>query len=202
MTRHKPERIYDMANYQKGDEFVIKITDVMTGEDGKTVYRMNDFNSLVFDQKGLERLKKVKDTKPVPAKISPFRRTAEGAYWYIDEHGNVVSDWDQGTLPDQLAYDVANYSTDEAMMKQRALHETLNRLLWRYSEEHGGDCRWDCINKHWLIIFDHLLNDFRIVCATAHQEAVSIFFRSKEIAEDALRDIVRPFLAEHPDFVW
>lgn len=45
--------------YKKGDKFVIEIDDIMTGCDSKTLYRIKGFNSLVFDDYGLEQIGKL-----------------------------------------------------------------------------------------------------------------------------------------------
>lgn len=56
-----------MARYKKGDEFVIEIGDVFEvdiTQDNITqpyvLYRIKGFNSLVFDEEGLKRLRKCK----------------------------------------------------------------------------------------------------------------------------------------------
>lgn len=87
------------------------------------------------------------------------------------------------------------------MMKQRAMHETLNRLLWRYSEQHGGDAEWNGENSHYSIT----INDGG---EPASEWFVSIrtfgnvYFKDGETADQAIEDVVTPFLAEHPEFVW
>lgn len=45
--------------YKKGDKFVIEIDDIMTGCDSKILYRIKGFNSLVFDDYGLEQIGKL-----------------------------------------------------------------------------------------------------------------------------------------------
>lgn len=41
-----------------GDRFTIEIENVFKNEDGKLLYKIKGFNSLVFDEAGIERLKK------------------------------------------------------------------------------------------------------------------------------------------------
>jgi len=184
--------------YKKGDKFTIEITDVMTGEDGKTVYRMNDFSSLVFDDKGLDRLeKKVVE----PEKKSPFERAIGEHYWNIGGNGAVNQEYDNETEYEDEALKVANYCTDRSMMKQRALHETLNRLLWRYSEEHGGDPEWDGEAYHWYIYCPSTGGLLYTNVWSAKIPGI-VYFGSKQIAESAINDIIKPFLADHPEFVW
>ena len=71
---------------------------------------------------------------------SPFDRAEEDhSFFYIGSDGKVGKTRDVNGRHDDNCFDVANYCTDKAIMEQRALHETLNRLLWRYSMEHDGD---------------------------------------------------------------
>ena len=46
--------------YKVGDEFIVKIKEVMDSDNG-TLYRSN-FNTLVFDEYGLDKLQKLEDT--------------------------------------------------------------------------------------------------------------------------------------------
>ncbi len=187
--------------YKKGDEFVIKITDVMTGENGKTVYRMNDFNSLVFDEGGLDRLEKKEADEP--EKKNPFKRVECGVpYYYITSYGiskNFIEDQDD---IDDRHFSIANYCTDKFLMEQRALHETLNRLLWRYSEEHGGDSEWNGTNHHWFIYKNERDGLIEVCLNDAANTFGTPYFHSKGDAMGAIRDIVDPFMREHPEFVW
>jgi len=192
--------------YKKGDEFTIKITDVMTGEDGTTVYRMNDFASLVFDEHGLDQLEKMEKKEVVGTeKENPFERVRSGDWYYsIFVDGTLDYEAERGSEDDDAQFSVANYCTDKAMMEQRALHETLNRLLWRYSEEHGGDPgQWGPGSKHWYI-FKRTSMGGNIT--TAWNDDCRIqgvpYFRTEELALNAIHDIIEPFMAEHPEFVW
>ena len=71
---------------------------------------------------------------------NPFERQSyNNTYYYIQPTGLVVDAFEYHNFFSDHCYGVANYCTDKAIMEQRALHETLNRLLWRYSMEHDGD---------------------------------------------------------------
>ena len=45
------------TKYSVGDKFVLQIGEVFVGQYGNTLYRMKGFNSLVFDEYGLDKLK-------------------------------------------------------------------------------------------------------------------------------------------------
>ena len=143
--------------------------------------------------------------EPEPEKNSPFeRKTDDEGYFYVNERGEVKPAIDRYFSMDNGCFQVANYCTDKALMEQRAMHETLNRLLWRYSEEHGGDKLWlGGINDHWVIFASD--GDVKRI-ALNYFNSSKIFgvtyFCDEETAQAAIEEIVKPFLAAHPDFVW
>lgn len=68
----------------------------------------------------------------------PFARMRSDDYYFITAEGCVFAGCETRTIADDERYEAANYCRDKKLMEQRALHERLNRLLWRYSEGRGG----------------------------------------------------------------
>ena len=134
-------------------------------------------------------------------KKSPLERVEFGKeYFYIDDCGEVSNSFEYNLDGDRGAFECANYCTDKAMMEQRALHETLNRLLWRYSEEHGGDSEWDGHTPHYSVYFESNLLQ---VCSTFYHNANGVvYFKDEETAVKAIIEVVSPFIEQHPEFVW
>lgn len=130
-----------------------------------------------------------------------FGRVDKGdRYYYITSQGNVKETFDMVMYEDCTHHDVANYCTDKTLMKQRALYETLNRLLWRYSMEHNGD-KIDWFNKDefkYCIGYSHKAALF--TCFVLEERFGAVYFYTKEIAESAIREVVKPFMSEHPEF--
>lgn len=128
----------------------------------------------------------------------PFERTDPHLpYWYITSDGGV--DFSTSAANSKLAdyrFFVGNYCTDKAIMEQRALHETLNRLLWRYSETNGGGEK-----RGGYFIYRSNMEDMRVGHCT-YASCGDVYFRKKEVAEAAIEEVVNPFLAAHPEFVW
>ena len=92
----------------------------------------------------------------------------------------------------------------EDLMEQEMLHEELNRLLRKYSKEHDGDkiAYGDYTNK-WFIYFHY--GDIKSPQATIWTTSTAVgltFFYSQTIAEDAIEEVVRPFMKAHPNFKW
>lgn len=131
-------------------------------------------------------------------KVSPFERVEKGdKYYIIDGSGHVFQAYEFKDSQDDRAFNNGNYCTDKSIMEQRALHETLNRLLWRYSMEHKAEnhtpCEifYDCELKKWLSCYLNRKCNY-----------LSPRFDSKEIAENAIEEIAKPFMESHPNFKW
>lgn len=136
--------------------------------------------------------------KQEPEKVDPFEVQEWKDYYCITPYGDVDR---YDTLFSELL-PVANYCTDKELMEQRALHETLNRLLWRYSEQHGGDREWDGCNEHWYIAANYPQKNFIVMAAAWTREIGAVYFADKQTGLKAISEIVEPFMAEHPEFRW
>lgn len=139
-------------------------------------------------------------------KENPFERAELNKnYYFINSRGNVVKTFECGTCSsgsiDDEHYATANYCTDKAIIEQRALHETLNRLLWRYSMEHDGDkINWDNVSDKHAICYDNDTNQYKVEIWNTIRYCGIIYFHTMEIAKNAIEEIIKPFMAEHPDF--
>ncbi len=120
---------------------------------------------------------------------------------------NVTKSRDAYSSGDQNYYNVGNYCTDEAIMKQHALHMKLNNLLWRYSMTHNGE-KIDWRNKEqdkYTICYNCAFNEYRTIHiwdCNYNCKYIGIYFINKEVAEAAIEEVVKPFINENPDFDW
>lgn len=147
-------------------------------------------------------------------KPSPFERVVNHttndfySYYFITSMGTVNEavdhGFENGNGNDDLRYRAGNYCTDEELLKQRALHETLNRLLWRYSMEHDGDkIDWSCRNtKKYFIYYNHANGSYGIDGNYDYNFVADVYFYRYEIAENAIKEIIEPFMKAHPEFKW
>ena len=146
-------------------------------------------------------------------KPSPFERVVNRnanefySYYFINSAGLLEDSDDRsfcnGNVLDELRYRVANYCTDKSIMEQRALHETLNRLLWRYSMNHDGDkIDWKSGNKIYTVFYNHNINKVDCDYAYVIQHNGAVHFYTKEIAKAAIEEVVKPFMEAHPEFKW
>lgn len=103
---------------------------------------------------------------------------------------------------DHLFYDIANYCTDKEIMEQRALHETLSRLLWRYAMEHDGDkIDWNSkYQKKYHIFVDVEDNRYHIDHSWTCCGVGRIYFAKESTAKAAIEEIIKPFMNAHPEF--
>ena len=138
------------------------------------------------------------------SKKSVFDRVSEkDTYYYIDLAGNVCETKDLGFGSADNYYAVANYCTDKALMEQRVLHETLDRLLWRFSMEHDGDkIDWNSRSQWKFYIKYAHIDGIHYVRATLLAQGFKPYFHTREIAGQAIEEIIKPFMAEHPEFRW
>ena len=125
-------------------------------------------------------------------------------YYYIDDEGNVDCDYEGNLHPDDKRFKIGNYCTDEDIMQQRAYHEILNRLLWRYSMEHDGDkIDWNNHNADkYRIRYHHDMKKFVAESNQYIQSFSAVYFHTKEAAKNAIKEIVEPFMEAHPDFTF
>lgn len=130
------------------------------------------------------------------AEQGSFARAKGKPYFLINGVGRVSTFAEGTTTTDDELYSIANYCRDREMMEQRALHETLNRLLWRYSEMHGGG-----EERGGYFIYLSGMEDMRVGHCT-YAGCGDVYFKTKAVAEAAIEEVVKPFMAARPEFMW
>lgn len=123
-------------------------------------------------------------------------------YWHIDSTGMLESyTWCDDTF-DRKAKTVGNCCIDRDVMQQRVLHETLNRLLWRFSMQNGmNKIVWDNYHSKFYIFYDSGDKTFSIGDILINK-GMEPYFLTEEIAQEAIDTIIKPFMKRNPDFVW
>ena len=138
-------------------------------------------------------------------KANPFKRVNRTyPFYFISNKGKVEYGVEVKDFHCEGLFNAANYCTDKAIMEQRALHETLNRLLWRYSMEHKGEHKksWDGRDMFHVIMHWEKNDEEFGICALSNAFGLEPRFDTKEIARNAIKEIIEPFMKEHPEFKW
>lgn len=137
-------------------------------------------------------------------KETPFARHSNELYWFINTMNVVVGEHDCNDDFNNDVYDNVNYFNDYKFAEQVALHQLLYRKLLKYAYENDAVVNdWnDLDSKKYLIAKSIDDNKFYVDWNHTIKHVCSIYFNSKEVAEQAIENVVEPFMKEHPDFVW
>ena len=145
---------------------------------------------------GIDPEKKRKNPFEEPRFSQDYYFTNEcgiGKYFYYDKN-----DYDYGKLRN-----AANVFTDETFAEQVALHQLLYRKLLKFAHDNGYEdtAEWNGENAHWAIRHSNYRNKF---CSYRQDgyKARDVYFSSEEGSEQAIKEVVEPFMKEHPGFVW
>ena len=135
------------------------------------------------------------------ARKNPFDRV-NGEYYLIDYTGKVDSCSDDRDAFDDRVYAESNYFNDKAFAEQVALHQLLYRKLLKFAYDNGcEDVEWDNKNTHWCIFYSHVNLKYEVV-GFVFRKFADVWFSSEEGAKRAIKEVVKPFIKEHPEFVW
>lgn len=132
-----------------------------------------------------------------------FERDYGDIYYYINSYGEVDIARENCLLVDNERYNTGNYCKNRELIEQRALHETLNRLLWRFSIQNDGDkIDWNNFNINKYYVYYDNETDCLYINSSSCCKKQSIYFYTKEIAQRAINEIITPFIVKHPEFIW
>lgn len=137
-------------------------------------------------------------------KENPFTRKIDKSYFYISAGNALMTDIDNNTVVDIALYDNLNYFNDYNFTEQVALHQLLYRKLLKYAYDNGAeDYEWNNNNNncHYYIYFNYQFNEFQVSGAFICKEFQN-YFSNKKVAEQAIQDVIEPFMKEYPEFIW
>lgn len=137
-------------------------------------------------------------------KENPFDRAAkEDTYYFIRHLGDVDEYTEANDGEDDALFNCCNYFNDDSVAQQVALHQLLYRKLLKFVYDNGceDNQEWDGANRHWCIRYDHCDKRFDVTWYDTFQPS-GVYFSTMESAERAIKEVIMPFVKEHPDFVW
>lgn len=142
--------------------------------------------------------------EPEKKRKNPFDRVAiNHEYHFVDIFGNIAEYTEKDGCTDSALSDTCNYFNDAAFAKQIALHQLLYRKLLKFAYDNGLEdtAEWDGDHEHWAMEYNRYSNEFRLYYQDGYK-AQEVYFSSEEGAERAIEEVVKPFMKEHPEFVW
>ena len=168
---------------------------------------MNE-NYIVINGKKIDLTEEQVKSLGIKLRKNPFERVTElEERCYINSFNEVQripDDMDQITdkLNDML-FGCSNYFNDDSFANQIALHQLLYRKLLKfaYDNKYEDTEKWNGNNLHFCIIYDSIHDKYDTSYTSSYKQS-SVYFSSEEGAERAIREVVEPFVKEHPDFVW
>lgn len=161
-------------------------------------------NYIVINGKKAELTEEQLKMLGIETRKNPFERVKENSCYYrVTEHSDVDDYTEQSDYTDCNLYKVVNYFNDKKFAEQVALHQLLYRKLLKFAYDNGcEDVEWNGENNHWLIFYDSYEKNFCIEVNDGFKFQGIVYFSSSNGAERAIKEIVEPFMKEHPEFVW
>lgn len=160
-------------------------------------------NYIVINGKRTELTDEQLKALGIEVRKNPFERVEPGDdYYYVSSNNDVGVYTDSSEGMDNRLYAVSNYFNEKKFANQVALHQLLYRKLLKFS--YDNDCEdkeWNGTNDHWLILYYPLNDDFVIANVQCVKE-YTVYFSTEEGASRAISEVIRPFMKEHPEFVW
>ena len=134
---------------------------------------------------------------------NPFERVAKTEmYCYINSFAEVHCIADDADPAADMSFECSNYFNDEQFANQVALHQLLYRKLLKYSYDNEfEDEEWNAEHTHWYIYYNIDSDKFDIGKNTICKQQ-GVYFSTSRGAERAIEEVVKPFVKEHPEFVW
>lgn len=163
-------------------------------------------NYIVINGKKAELTKeqlKVLGIEPEKKRKNPFDRVHVNDEYFAMGHYELATLHEANDWCDDSIFEAVNYFNNKAFAKQVALRQLLYRKLLKfaYDNECEDMAEWNENNTHWLVIYDTHYNTL-IPYWQKIFKAQEVYFSTKEGADRAIKEVVEPFMKEHPDFVW
>lgn len=164
---------------------------------------MND-NYAVINGKKIELTEKQIKALGIVTKKNPFGRVAKlEMYCYIDAFDEVHCVADEADQSDDMSFECSNYFNDKAFAKQVALQQLLYRKLLKYAYDTDtiDDQPWSGVASHYAVDYRLGENGFSIGEWVMTWRPCTVYFKTEQGAQNAIRDVMEPFIKEHPEFL-
>ena len=160
-------------------------------------------NYIVINGKRAELTEEQMKVLGIKVKKNPFDRDgSNNRCYYTIVGGDVLRRVDINDRTDRMSYNAVNYFNDGKFAEQVALHQLLYRKLLKFSYDNEcEDIEWGLHNSHWYIFYNYTDKHFYVQSNDLfkHQD---VYFASQTRAERAIKEVIEPFIEEHPEFEW
>ena len=164
---------------------------------------MNE-NYIVINGKRAELTKEQLKTLGVEVRKNPFERCAAGEKYVTILGDDAIREFfDNNDLCDNGVYNAVNYFNNEQFARQVALHQLLYRKLLKFAYDNGFEDNqaWNKTNCHYYICYN--IDEGRFYAdVTGNFKHNDVWFCSRASVNRAIDEVVKPFMEEHPEFVW
>ena len=136
---------------------------------------------------------------------NPFERVSKNeSYYNISNKTCVMHYTEEEDRTDQGLYNAVNYFNDLQFAIQVGLHQLLYRKLLKFA--YDNECEDNQIWGGNGIEHRHIGYDF-VGCVfyadwDSNIKYNDVYFSTKEGTERAIKEVVEPFVKEHPEFKW
>lgn len=164
---------------------------------------MNE-NYIVINGKKAELTEAQLKALGIETRENPFERVAiNDMYYFISHFGDVDGYRQASDSEDDALFNNSNYFNDEQFANQVALHQLLYRKLLKFAYDHECEDtqKWDGSKRHWFIQYDHHDESFGVTWHDTFQHSY-VYFSTMNSAECAIKEVIMPFIKEHPEFKW
>lgn len=136
---------------------------------------------------------------------NPFDRVGlYSDYHFINSSNLIEISTNTNDCVDNNRYNAANYFNDEQFANQVALHQLLYRKLLKFTYDNNcvDTAEWRRYDKHWFIYYDWDTKEVNIGLANVEQHFSTVYFSTTQAAYQAIKEVVEPFMKDHPEFIW
>lgn len=135
---------------------------------------------------------------------NPFAKVCRGENFFYTSALDLCSLTEFNTIISKRLSESGNYFNDKQFAYQVDLHQLLYRKLLKFAYDNkcednqmwGSNETW-----HWIIRYNFEDRRFEPEWSAVYKYG-GVYFSDREGAERAIKEVVEPFVKEHPDFVW
>lgn len=191
-----------MGLYQSGRARLHIIKDETTTKEEENK-PMNE-NYIVINGKKAELTEAQLKALDIEIRKNPFAPVEKGeTYYYINKEGLIDNYPNREDSVDISLEKSCNHFNDEAFAEQVTLHQLLYRKLLKFAWDNGYEDtqEWNGENSHWRVYYDSDAKRF-VASSNESYKQQSVYFSSKEGVECAIEKVIKPFMADYPEFLW